>query len=300
MTDQDSNIICITMQFKKSELICCTCYEPLTKEIFQCSTCITYVCGTCEPKISNRECPTCKHHGHLIRNRIFEHQLIPHLNACTNAGCNEKFLCSDSLTQHALICKFAPITCSICNRGNIDGNIDAYSNHLKNYCDVHFAEASSNEFKKRIRYTHKNNTSCILKFPNYLLVIRNESTYYSIFAVKNGTTELKDYTHLICSYANNGIEQSMKLPISNLNEPKNANIYIRGDLCLIIEKDVICTSQPKSTPTSQPSHMTPARNFPRFLDEAFTILNNNPASPNNNLYAQHIYTRLDALNRPNT
>lgn len=242
----DSDTINISLSINKDALVCCICQESLTKQIYQCVNGNHYMCGTCSPKWTKDECPTCRHKGRLVRNIFFEEQLKQHLRPCPNVGCCEKFFKWD--TEHN--CSFAPITCRACKRV-VDGNCDSYCSHLEGFCDNSFKSVRVMSFEKRLRYK-PNSCSSVLKLPNKsLLIIQKAIHSYKLYAVKNLDTELTDYKNIICTYIRDGIEYNVTIPITNLNDVKIAEVHFsEGEIAeFIFSKDIQLKSKPQQVQT---------------------------------------------------
>lgn len=258
----EDTTINISLSLNKDELVCCVCQESLTKQVYQCVNGNHYMCGQCEPKWTKCECPTCRHPARLVRNIFFEEQLKQHLKPCPNTGCCEKFFKWN--TEHP--CLFAPVKCRVCRR-DVAGNIASYCSHLEGFCDDVFKSLQVPSFEKKLRYK-PNLCSSVLKLPNKtLLVIKKTGHSYKLSSVKNSDTELTDYKNIICTYTRSGIEYTVTIPITNLNEVKMADIHFaEGEMpeCVFIfSKDV----QIKPPQSPQPNNTYGVRPTQYNLDQ---------------------------------
>lgn len=247
----EDTTINISLSLNKEELVCCACQESLTKQVYQCVNGNHFMCGTCEPKWTKNECPTCRHPCRLVRNIFFEEQLKQHLKPCPNAGCCEKFFKWN--TEHP--CLFAPVKCRVCRR-EVAGNVNSYCSHLEGFCDDTFRSLSVPSFEKKLRYK-PNLCSSVLKLPNKtLLIIKKAGHSYKLSAVKNVDTELTDHKNIICTYTRNGIEYTVTIPITGLNELKVADIHFaEGEIAeCIFSKDI------QAKPPQPPQQVRPTQN----------------------------------------
>lgn len=255
----------ISLSLNKEELSCCACREPLTKQVYQCVNGNHYMCGTCEPKWTKNECPTCRHPSRLVRNIFFEEQLKQHLTPCPNIGCCEKFFKWN--TDHS--CLFAPVKCRVCKR-EVAGNITQYCSHLEGFCDDTFRVITAPPFKKKLQF-EPNSCSSVLTLPDNLLLIMKKAGHgYKISAVKNMDNDLPDYKNIICTYKRNGIEYTVTIPITNLNELKVAEIHFsEGENAkCIFSKDVQVKPTPTPTPTPTQYNLDQSRLFEQYFGQA--------------------------------
>lgn len=126
--------ICIILRFSREDLECIVCYGDLDEVIYQCSKGPHYVCGKCYKKIG--VCPVCR--SGLIRNIMLEEQLRPFMMECVHAhrGCCKKVFGWNE--SHVLECDFGPVFCGFC-RSEVSGcGLDAYANHIENFCCKEF------------------------------------------------------------------------------------------------------------------------------------------------------------------
>lgn len=242
----DESTINISLSLNKNDLICCICHESLTKKIYQCVNCNHYMCGTCDLKYQKNECPICSFKSRYVRNIHFEEQLKNHLKSCTNIGCNEKLFKWDN--EH--YCLFASVKCRVCKR-EVSGNIDSYCSHLESLCDETFITLPVKSFEKKLRYK-PSSVSSVLKLPdNILIIIKKTGHSYKFSAVKNLDNEITNYKNIICTYLRNGIEHTVTIPITNLNESKIADIYFaEGEVAeFILSKDIQIKPKLNATPS---------------------------------------------------
>lgn len=211
----------LTSVLKKEDIKCCICLDSLTGHIYQCSKGPHYACKECNSKLQKTECPICKHKGPLIRSIYLENQLSEHLVSCPNNPCPHKLFSWDPPHE----CKYAPVKCIVCKR-TVEGNVTSYIEHLKNLCDQKFTSIKVSSFNKRLRYSFQKNYFSVIELLNNHAIIMipgiASSGKYFICVVKNPTEQL--YSNIICTYKHNGIEHNIKIPVSELNNIKIADV----------------------------------------------------------------------------
>lgn len=272
----EDSTINISLSLNKDELVCCVCCESLTKQVYQCVKGNHYMCGTCEPKCTKNECPTCRHPARLVRNIFFEEQLKQHLKPCPNIGCSEKLFKWNN--DHA--CLFAPVKCRVCRR-EVSGNVASYCSHLEGFCDDTFKSLQVPSFEKKLRYK-PNLCSSVLKLPdNTLLIIKKAGHSYKLSAVKKSDAVLTDHKNIVCTYVRSGIEYTVTIPITNLNELKVADIYfLEGEIAeCIFSKDIQVKQKPPATTSLSGATQSSQYNDPnRIFDQFLGRTNYNPES----------------------
>lgn len=233
----DSDTIDIQLSFSKDSLVCGVCYDPLTKQIFQCVNGSHYLCGECEQLWKKSECPTCRHPQKLVRNILFEQQLKQHLHPCPNVGCPEKFF--KWQTDHK--CKYAPVKCRVCKR-EVGGSVEVYRNHLcGGLCDEEFSLVNVEKFEKRLKYMPSKG-NVVLNLPNKtLMIIRKVGSSYKIGVVRDPSIETEEYKNIVCTYMRDGIEYTVTIPVTAIEDIRTAEIHFNADeqMICIFSKDIV-------------------------------------------------------------